>query len=99
VRNVAGAAGTEFAAEAGLRVAKLDGLLDAERWPALRTAVAGLPEQMRDCLTMRLYHQLSYAEIAAAKKISIETVEAHLVRASQKRRQSLADFALEDLEE
>jgi RNA polymerase sigma-70 factor (ECF subfamily) len=79
--------------------AQLDGLLDAERWQALRTAVAGLPEQMRDCLTMRLYHQLSYAEIAAAKKISIETVKAHLFRARQKLRQSLADFALEDLEE
>ena len=78
---------------------QLDGLLDEERWRALRAAVAELPEQMRDCLTMRLYHQLSYAEIATVKKISIETVKAHLFRARQKLRQTLADFALEDLEE
>lgn len=78
---------------------QLDGLLDEERWRALRAAVAELPEQMRDCLTLRLYHQLSYAEIATVKKISIETVKAHLFRARQKLRQTLADFALEDLEE
>jgi RNA polymerase sigma-70 factor (ECF subfamily) len=78
---------------------QLDGLLDEERWRALRAAVTELPEQMRDCLTMRLYHQLSYAEIATVKKISVETVKAHLFRARQKLRQTLADFALEDLEE
>ena len=51
---------------------QLDGLLDEERWRALRAAVAELPEQMRDCLPLRLYHQLSYGEIATVKKISIE---------------------------
>lgn len=78
---------------------QLDSLLDEERWRALRAAVAELPEQMRDCLTMRLYHQLSYSEIAAVKKISIETVKAHLFRARQKLKEKLADFALGDLEE
>jgi RNA polymerase sigma-70 factor (ECF subfamily) len=75
---------------------QLDGLLAAERSRALRSAVAGLPEQMRDCLTMRLYHQLSYSEIAVAKRISIETVKAHLFRARKKLQESLADFALDD---
>jgi len=78
---------------------QLDGLLDEERRRALGEAVAGLPEQMRDCLTLRLYHQLSYSEIATVKKISIETVKAHLFRARQKLREALADFALDDPEE
>jgi RNA polymerase sigma-70 factor (ECF subfamily) len=78
---------------------QLDGLLDAERWQALKAAVAELPEQMRDCLTLRLYHQLSYGEIATVKKISIETVKAHLFRARKKLQERLADFALGDLEE
>ena len=78
---------------------QLDGLLDEERWRALRTAVAELPEQMRDCLTLRLYHQLSYNEIAVVKKISIETVKAHLFRARKKLQEKLADFALGDSED
>jgi RNA polymerase sigma factor (sigma-70 family) len=78
---------------------QLDGLLDEERWRALRAAVAELPDQMRDCLTLRLYHQLSYNEIAVAKKISIETVKAHLFRARKKLQEKLADFALGDLED
>src|SRR4051794_34098407 len=77
---------------------QLSGLLDEERGQALRAAVAELPEQMRDCLTMRLYHQLSYDEIATVKKISIETVKAHLFRARQKLKEKLAGYALGDLE-
>ncbi len=78
---------------------QLNGLLDEERWRALRTAVAELPEQMRDCLTLRLYHQLDYKEIAALKKISLETVKAHLFRARQKLKERLAGYALGDLED
>lgn len=77
---------------------QLDDLLDEERSRALRAAVAELPEQMRGCVTLRLCHQLSYSEIAVAKKISIETVKAHLFRARKKLQEKLADFALEDLE-
>ena len=78
---------------------QLEGLLDEERWRALRAAVAELPEQMRDCLTLRLYHQLSYNEIAVVKKLSVETVKAHLFRARKKLQEKLADFALGELEE
>lgn len=78
---------------------QLDGLLDEERWRALRAAVAELPEQMRDCLTLRLYHQLSYNEIAVVKRISVETVKAHLFRAKKKLQENLADFAVGDLED
>jgi RNA polymerase sigma factor (sigma-70 family) len=75
---------------------QLEGLLDEERWRALRSAVAELPDQMRDCLTLRLYHQLSYNEIAVAKKLSIETVKAHLFRARKKLQEKLANFALDE---
>jgi RNA polymerase sigma-70 factor (ECF subfamily) len=78
---------------------QLDNLLDEERRRALRSAVAGLPEQMRECLTLRLYQQLSYSEIATIKKISVETVKAHLFRAREKLQEKLADFALGDLED
>jgi RNA polymerase sigma-70 factor (ECF subfamily) len=78
---------------------QLDGLLDEERWRALRAVVAELPEKMRDCLTLRLYHGLSYKEIAVVKKISVETVKAHLFRAREKLQEKLADFALDGLEE
>src|SRR5262245_6611462 len=73
---------------------QLDGLLAEERCRTLRQAVAELPEQMRDCLTLRLYHQLSYSEIAMIKKISVETVKAHLFRARHKLQERLADLAL-----
>jgi RNA polymerase sigma-70 factor (ECF subfamily) len=78
---------------------QLDSLLDEERWRALRSAVAELPEQMRDCLTLRLYHQLSYQEIATLKRISVETVKAHLFRARKKLQERLADFTLDDPED
>ncbi len=78
---------------------QLDGLLDEERWQALRSAVAELPDQMRECLTLRLYHQLSYSEIATVKRISVETVKAHLFRARKKLQDKLAGFALGDLED
>ena len=78
---------------------QLDEMLDEERRRSLRAAVAELPEQMRDCLTLRLYHQLAYHEIATVKRISIETVKAHLFRARKKLQESLAGMALEGLEE
>jgi len=76
---------------------QLDDLLAEERRCALRAAVAELPEQMRDCVTLRL-HGLSCSEIATVKKISIETVKSHLRRAREKLQEKLADFALGDLE-
>lgn len=78
---------------------QLDRLVDQERRRALRAAVAELPEQMRDCLTLRLDRQLAYHEIATIKRISIETVKAHLFRARKKLRERLAGLELEDLEE
>lgn len=77
---------------------QLDELLDEERRRVLLAAVQELPEQMRDCLTLRLYHQLAYEEIAVVKKLSIETVKAHLFRARKRLQEQLADYALAALE-
>ncbi len=77
---------------------QLDGILAAERQQALAAAIAELPEQMRDCLTLRLHHQLAYREIALVKKLSIETVKAHLFRARKKLEERLGGYGLGDLE-
>ncbi len=77
---------------------QLADLLALERQQALLAAVVELPEQMRDCLTLRLCHQLPYREIAVVKKLSIETVKAHLFRARKKLEEKLADYSLDNLE-
>ncbi len=77
---------------------QLEGLLAEERRQALAAAVAELPEQMRDCLTMRLYHQLAYREIAAAKRLSVETVKAHLFRARKRLEERLEGYGFEGME-
>lgn len=78
--------------------AQLDSLITRERRQALREAVAELPEQMRDCLTLRLYHQLPYRDIAAIKKLSVETVKAHLFRA-RKRLHEVLEPGSDDLQD
>jgi len=78
---------------------QLDDLMEEERRRALRAAVAELPEQMRDCLTLRLYHQLSYQEIAVIKKVTVETVKAHLARGRKRLQEALTDLDLGDADE
>jgi len=56
-------------------------VLDTERSRLLRAAIQTLPDQMRNCLILRVYYDLKYREIATAMRISIETVKAHLFQA------------------
>jgi len=63
---------------------QLTTLIDSEEVTRLREAVRDLPPKMRDCLTLRLYHELSYREIATVMKLSPETVKAHLARARKR---------------
>ena len=77
---------------------QLDRLISQERREALREGIAELPEQMRDCLVLRLHHQLPYREIAVIKKLSVETVKAHLFRARKKLRERLGPDGGEALE-
>lgn len=72
-------------------------ILDRERSRLLRAAVRTLPDQMRNCLILRVYYDLKYREIAAAMRISIETVKAHLFRARERIKESLGDY-FEDLD-
>jgi len=75
---------------------QLGRVLDRERRKAFRAAIEELPEQQRDCLTLRLYHDLAYREIAVVKKVSIETVKAHLFRARKRLEERLAGFVWGD---
>lgn len=67
-------------------------VLDRERSRLLRAAVQTLPDQMRNCLILRVYYDLKYREIATAMRISIETVKAHLFQARQRIKESLGDY-------
>lgn len=70
----------------------LDDVLNGEQRQVLRQAIASLPEQMRKCLLLRLYQELSYKEIARVMRLSEETVKAHLYQARQRLRAQLADY-------
>lgn len=74
---------------------QLDALLHDERRQALRRAVRELPEQMRQCLTLRLYHALSYREIAVVMRIKIDTVKAHLFQARKRLREQLSEGSVD----
>lgn len=77
---------------------QLDALLLDERRRTIEEAVSELPPQMRKCLTLRLYHELTYQEIAVVLKLKIDTVKAHLFQARRKLREKLGSDALGDLE-
>ena len=75
---------------------QLEGVLDEERRRAIRAAVRELPEQMRRCLILRIYHDLAYREIATIMRLKIDTVKAHLFQARKKLREKLSDLDLEE---
>ncbi|HXO27226.1 MAG TPA: RNA polymerase sigma factor [Thermoanaerobaculia bacterium] len=57
-----------------------------EQLEILGRALAELPEQMRQCVTMRIREDLKYGEIAAVMRISIDTVKSHLHQAKRRLR-------------
>ena len=77
---------------------QLEDVLDDERRQAMREAIEELPEKMRMCLTLRIYQERSYREIATIMKLKINTVKAHLFQAKEKLRKHLEDYSLEALE-
>ncbi len=77
---------------------QLESVLDDERRQAMRQAIEQLPEKMRKCLTLRIYHELSYRQIATVMKLKINTVKAHLFQAKEKLRENLKVYSLEALE-
>jgi len=73
----------------------LDEVLAKERRRLLAEAMAGLPDQMRNCVMLRVYQGFSYQEIAGVMRISVETVKAHLYQARHRLKSKLADYFTE----
>jgi RNA polymerase sigma-70 factor (ECF subfamily) len=67
----------------------LTSAITREQYGILREALAELPEQMRQCVRLRLKDDLKYKEIAEVMKISIETVKTHLHHAKKRLRPRL----------
>jgi RNA polymerase sigma-70 factor (ECF subfamily) len=62
----------------------LDHVVREERLKALREAIGELAPKQRLCMELRVYQERSTQEIAAALRISPETVKAHLFQARQR---------------
>lgn len=62
----------------------LDQIVREERLKTLREAIAELAPKQRLCMELRVYQERSVQEIAAALRISPETVKAHLFQARQR---------------
>jgi len=60
--------------------------IDREHIEILQHALAELPEQMRQCVRLRLQGDLKYKEIAQIMRISIDTVKSHLHLAKKRLR-------------
>lgn len=71
-------------AGASSQEAPLAGLLRREAHEQLRQAIETLPDQMRRCIILRLYRELSYEEIATVMKLATNTVKVHLHQARKK---------------
>ena len=69
-----------------------EGMLQRERTRLLRDAIERLPEQMRKCLVLRVYHEMKYREIATVLKLSPETVKVHLFQARRRLQADLGDY-------
>ena len=62
----------------------LDHIVREEQLAALRAAIGELAPKQRLCMELRVYQERSVQEIAAALRISPETVKAHLFQARQR---------------
>ncbi len=83
--------GTFREIEAGQEADPLEAVLTEERHDLLHQAIRELPNQMRQCLILRIDQQLKYDEIAAVMRISINTVKSQLFQAREKLRMLLGE--------
>jgi len=74
---------------------QLEGVLLDEKRLAIRQAIDRLPDQMRRCLTLRIYQDLTYREIAVVMRLKLDTVKAHLFQARRKLRDDLSRWDLD----
>ena len=68
------------------------GMFERERARLLRDAIERLPEQMRKCLILRVYHEMNYREIGTVLRLSPETVKVHLFQARKRLQEELGDY-------
>lgn len=78
---------------------QLDQVLDGERKLIMRNAIQELPDQMRRCLVLRIYQNLSYKEIATVMKLKIDTVKAHLFQARTRLKNQLGSYSVDAFDE
>lgn len=70
----------------------LDTVLEAEQRRELQAAIEDLPEQMRKCIKLRVFQDLSYGEIAVVMRLSPQTVKTHLFQARRQLRGRLGEY-------
>lgn len=70
----------------------LDEVLQAEQRRELQSAIEDLPEQMRKCIKLRVFQDLSYQEIAVVMRLSPQTVKTHLFQARRHLRERLGEY-------
>ena len=70
----------------------LDAVLKAEQRSELQTAIEDLPGQMRKCIELRVFRDLSYKQIAVVMRLSPQTVKAHLFQARRHLRERLGEY-------
>lgn len=58
----------------------------------INKALAKLPDKIRIVFEMNRFHDLTYAEIAQQKEISVKTVEAYMTKALKHLREELKDY-------
>ena len=75
------------------------GMFERERAKLLRDAIERLPEQMRKCLILRVYHEMRYREIGTVLRLSPETVKVHLFQARRRLQEELGDYFRDALPE
>ncbi len=63
-----------------------------ERGAAIERAIAALPDEYRELISLRHFGELSYDEIARLKRMPLGTVKNKLFRGRQMLKEKLADF-------
>lgn len=70
-------------------------LRNVERGVAIDQAIAGLPEEYRELITLRHYGELSYDDIASVKDMPLGTVKNKLFRGRQMLKERLSEFLVD----
>jgi len=74
----------------------LAAMVTDERRQLLERALTELPDRMRSCLILRIYHDLKYREIATVMQISLNTVRSTISQATDRLQEKVAQFEEEE---